>query len=202
MSEVHGLRERKKQRTRDTIVAAAMRLFAERGFDRTTIADIAEAADIAPRTFFAYFPSKEDVVFSDFGDSFEGLSSRLRGRRPGETAVDAMRSWIAELIGELDLDDETMLLRKRLACEHEAIAARDRHLRGRFEELLAEAVADDLGDPPTALRPRMVAAAALAALYSLEDADGDVGEDPMAQVDLALAFVRGGLAALQDTERP
>jgi AcrR family transcriptional regulator len=194
-----GLRERKKERTRRAISDAAMRLFAERGFERTTIADIAEAADVAPRTFFAYFASKEDVVFSDFQASFDALSGRLRDREPGETAIDAMRAWIASVVAELDFEDETMLLRKRLACEHEAIGARDRHLRGRLEALLRDAVAEDLGDPPGAVRPRMVAAAAVAALYALEDEEpGTLHEDPMEVVDLALAFVRGGLAALQD----
>ena len=71
-----GLRERKKQQTREPIHRAAMRLFAERGFEATTIADIAAAADIAPRTFFAYFPSKEEAVFP----KFETALGRLRPR--------------------------------------------------------------------------------------------------------------------------
>ncbi len=192
-----GLRERKKQRTRETIAAAAMRLFAERGFAQTTIADIAEAADIAPRTFFAYFRSKEDVVFRDFDESFDALAARLRDRRPGETTLDAMRAFIENYICEAhDLDSDDDRLRKRLIRESEALAAHDRHLRGRFEQMLAEAVGQDLDEPGTLLRPRMVAAAAVAALFILDEDDG-MPEDPMAQVDLALEFVRGGLAALQ-----
>lgn len=194
-----GLRERKKRRTRETIAAAALRLFAERGFAQTTIADIAEAAEVAPRTFFAYFRSKEDVVFCDYDESFAGLAARLRDRPPGESTLDAMRAFIADYIRDHALGADEDRLRKKLARESEAVAAHDRHLRGRFEDMLAEAVGQDLGEPPTALRPKMVAAAAVAALFILDETDeqSDPDEDPMVQVDLALDFVRGGLAALQ-----
>ena len=65
-----GLRERKKLKTRAAIQREAMRLFLERGFEATTIEDIAEAVEISPSTFFNYFPSKEEVVFEDELDPF------------------------------------------------------------------------------------------------------------------------------------
>src|SRR5215217_9793713 len=95
---VTGHRQRKKQRTREQIVEAAYGLFAERGFAATTVADIAAAADIAPRTFFSYFPSKEEVVFYDFDGLFESLSAAIVGRPEGVSAIDALREWISEAL--------------------------------------------------------------------------------------------------------
>src|SRR3954453_14732119 len=89
-----GHRERKKQRTREQIVDAAFKLFAERGYAATTVADIAAAADIAPRTFFAYFPSKEEVVFHDFDGLFDSLKDTIEGRPGDEAAIDALRRWL------------------------------------------------------------------------------------------------------------
>src|ERR687891_1371614 len=100
-----GLRERKKQQTREAIHRAAMKLFAERGFDATTIADIAAAADIAPRTFFSYFPSKEDVVFHDFGLTFDAIKERIDERAEGESTMDALRAFLAGLFEQLDHRD-------------------------------------------------------------------------------------------------
>jgi AcrR family transcriptional regulator len=202
-----GLRERKKQRTREQIVEAAMRLFAERGYHATTIADIAGAADVAPRTFFAYFPSKEAVVFHRLDGDLDALGSVLRNRLPGETAFDALRRWIDTQFDQSMADRDEALLRKRLCREDEGLANFQAGLLSRVQELLLEAVAEDLGEPPDALRPRLVTAAAMAALTSLESTISERAEqhaakaDALTVLDDALAFLRGGIAALQDRER-
>jgi AcrR family transcriptional regulator len=98
-----GLRERKKQRTRDQIVERALALFDERGFERVTIADIAAAADIAPRTFFSYFPSKEDVVFHDFQVVFTTMEARMGARPAGESTLDVLRAFVQEFLEQMDL---------------------------------------------------------------------------------------------------
>jgi AcrR family transcriptional regulator len=201
-----GLRERKKQRTREQIVEAAMRLFAERGYHATTIADIAAAADVAPRTFFAYFPSKEAVVFHHVDRDMDALAAALRDRLPGETAFDALRRWIDAMFDEWTAEEDEALLRKRLCREDEGLANFEGGIMARIQELLLEAVADDLGQPHDALRPRLVTAAALAALTSLEGTlHDDAGTrrlnkaDALAVLDDAMLFLRGGIDALQDT---
>jgi AcrR family transcriptional regulator len=194
-----GHRERKKQRTRDQIVDAAFKLFAERGYAATTVADIAAAADIAPRTFFSYFPSKEEVVFYDFDGLFESLSASILGRPEGVSAIDALRDWIAQALPAEHEESPEALLRKRMCIDEPALAAHQQHLLSKLEDILREGVARDLGEPPDGLRPRMVSAAAVAAMASLDNTSGPKSER-MALVDDALVFVRGGVAALQ--ERP
>jgi AcrR family transcriptional regulator len=202
MEATPGLRERKKQRTREKIVEAALELFDERGFDGTTIADIAEAAEIAPRTFFSYFPSKDDVVFYDFEETQATIASWLQNREPGTNAIDALRAGIAsgvEEIGPGDLREKR--LRKRLMRENQSLAAHSEHLKGKLADLLGEAVAEDLGDEPSDLRPRLVAAAFLAAIGLIEDMSEDAMSHSSETIDSLLAFLRGGLAALQDQGR-
>src|SRR5256885_16781929 len=94
MNPQPGLRERKKQRTRETIARAAHELFAERGYHATTLPDIAEAADVSTRTIFAYFPSKEDIIFSDFALMKDALGQALAKRPEGQDALETERAFI------------------------------------------------------------------------------------------------------------
>ncbi len=195
-----GLREVKKERTRKAIEDAAIALFAERGYQATTVADIARAADIAPRTFFAYYRSKEDVLFGDADHMFDELEAHLRERPAGESTFDGLRRWIDEVMTEqFDEADERERTVRELVAANESLQARERRLMGRFEDLLATAVATDLGDEPSALRPRMVAAAAVAALWCMRDGDDGRPADhdqALDQLDEALAFLRAGTSAL------
>ncbi len=200
-----GLRERKKQRTREQIIEAAMGLFAERGYQATTIADIAAAADVAPRTFFSYFPSKEAVVFHNVDRDLDGLAATLRDRLPGETAFDALRRWIDAMFDKWTAEEQETILRKRLCGEDEGLANFEGGVMARINELLLEAIANDLGEPQDALRPRLVAAAAMAALTSLEGKDEGKAThgvpvdkaEALAVLDDAMLFLRGGIDALQ-----
>jgi AcrR family transcriptional regulator len=201
-----GLRERKKQRTREQIIEAAMGLFAERGYQATTIADIATAADVAPRTFFSYFPSKEAVVFHTVDRDLDGLASALRDRLPDETAFDALRRWIDGMYDNWMAEEDAAVLRKRLCREDEGLTNFQGGVMARIQELLLEAIARDLDEPQDSLRPRLVAAAAMAALHSLDNTldekpDQHVREtktEALAVLDDAMLFLRGGIDALQD----
>ena len=193
----HGLRERKKQRTRQQIVEAAFGLFRERGFQATTVAEIAAEADIAPRTFFAYFPSKEAVVFYDFDAMFESLRVSIEGRPADETAIDALRRWLEHSLPVKHEEGEDAVLRKRLCIDEPALAAYQKGLLARLEVILREGVARDLGEPADGLRPKLVSAAAVAALSAIDDERADKAES-MALLDETLVFLRGGVAALQN----
>jgi AcrR family transcriptional regulator len=196
-----GLRERKKQRTRETIAHAAHELFAERGYHATTLPEIAEAADVSTRTIFAYFPSKEDILFSDFAAMKEALAQALAERPEGQDALETVRQFILSLHGaeKSDLDEELRL------CVESDETLRN-HLRARIaqlEELIAPAIAKDLDAPENDVRPQVVAASLTAAFNVLSERGGGTKNKSKSAADLAAAidpvitFLRGGLDALK-----
>lgn len=130
-----GLRERKKQRTRRALVQAALDLFTEKGYDETTIGEIAAAADVSPRTFFSYFPSKEDVLFDDTAQRLEIARQALARRGPGDRPVDALLAALNEIMTTeavlRDLATTHGPVRMRLVLTHPALQARA--LRAMFD---------------------------------------------------------------------
>jgi AcrR family transcriptional regulator len=159
-----GLRERKKERTRAELTDAAFRLFAERGFDETTIEDIVEQVEVSPRTFFRYFDSKEDVVIGFFDDMGLELRAMLEARPADEPPFEALRAALGSLIDLYEERAERVMAAKRLAHETPAIRARLLDKHARWENWVTEVLCDRLGEPeqddPHA---RLIAAVALAA---------------------------------------
>ena len=161
-----GLRERKKLRTRETIATVALDLFAERGYQQTTVAEIAEAAEVSKGTLFAYFPSKEEIVFADTSPLRDQLCHELRHRSKGLSAVDTLRGFVAD---HMVAPAPRELLRERLIAENEQLRMHYRARLAEVEDALAEAIAADLGEPADGPRPRFAAAAALSAISIAKD---------------------------------
>src|ERR1043165_277586 len=93
-----GLREAKKRQTRQTLSEVATRLFAEHGFDRVTVAEVAAAANVSKMTVFNYFPRKEDLLFDLQPEAEHLLHQAVRDRQPGETAIAALRRLALRLL--------------------------------------------------------------------------------------------------------
>jgi AcrR family transcriptional regulator len=144
------LRDRKRERTRQAIVTAALELFERDGFERTTVADIAAAADIGTRTFFTYFATKEDVLFPEAADrvqaALDAIAARHPDARPADVLVQALRQ--VTLFG--DLTGPAAALRLRLTRDVPSVRGRGlqvqfdvqteiaRHLRAAFPDELDE----------------------------------------------------------------
>jgi AcrR family transcriptional regulator len=123
-----SLRERKKVRTRDAIVTAALDLFAERGYEATTVEMIAEAAEVSPATVFRYFAGKDDIVFSERDRRLPVLAAALRDRPPSESDLVAAGRALRRVFA--DPDAEARIRRQTRALASSVV------LRGKAEEVL------------------------------------------------------------------
>src|SRR5215217_6786068 len=100
-AQIEGLRARKKRVARQAIAATARRLFAERGFDAVTVAEIAAAADVAEKTVYNHFATKEDLAFAGRERRLEALLARIAQRAAGTSVLDVFRATTEEMIDEL-----------------------------------------------------------------------------------------------------
>ncbi|MET8775554.1 TetR family transcriptional regulator [Nocardia sp. NPDC050713] len=149
-----GLREQKKRKTKQALVEAALRLFAEKGYDNTTVAEIAAAAQVSYATFFNYCTAKEDVVFADDDLYDELLAEIFAARVPREGPADLLLRVIDQLSAatswSFPLDHELTHIRARLIAEVPALRAaallRNAGLRQRLTEALLDAYPADLDD--------------------------------------------------------
>jgi AcrR family transcriptional regulator len=209
-----SLRERKKLATRKLLRRAALELVAERGLANVTVEDIAEAAEVSPRTFFNYFPSKEAALFGGDPERAAELRARIATEAPGRTAIDALRIVLIEdsetMAGELESlggDPAEWLRRMKVARTDPHIRAAHAGQMAMIERAIAEGLAARLGaDQDTDPYPGVLAAAAIAVVRScLMFWAGSGGTVPLGQlIDQAFQALADGLpenAALRQVLR-
>ncbi|MEU8144274.1 TetR family transcriptional regulator [Nonomuraea sp. NPDC048901] len=154
-----GLRELKKQQTRQAISNAATRLFIERGFEAVTITEIAAAAQVAKMTVTNYFPRKEDLAL-DYHETFAAsLARTVADRSAGESALAALRR---EFLAGVERHDAVIGFSSqgfaRMISDSPTLTARLRDLHDQREEALAQVIATDTASAPGDLTARAAAA--------------------------------------------
>jgi len=162
VADAPGLRQRKRQQTRERLTRAAMALFLERGFEATTLDDIAAAADISRRSFFHYFASKEDVVFAWQEESTAALIAAVAARPGSESMLTAAENAIAAMARQLEPGEAIAMA--RLKRDNPALQARDQVKYEKLERALAEALGKRAGHKTERLQARLVAMIATGAM--------------------------------------
>lgn len=171
-----GLRELKKEQTRQLIADTAWRLFADRGFDRVTVAEIAREAQVAEATVFNYFGSKEDLFYSRLDAFGARLTGAVAARPTGEPALAAFRrALLAEdgLLGQAETGDAEALVRLRtvntVIADSPALLAREQQAMSHTAGAIAAVLAAETGAAADDIRPQVAANALLGLHRALID---------------------------------
>jgi AcrR family transcriptional regulator len=183
-----GLRERRKQETRQAISDIATQMFVDRGFDQVTIAEVAEAAGVAKMTVTNYFPRKEDLVFDRAEAVERHLADVIAARAPGESMLAAVRRDYAEAVARADV---TLGLSSpafaAMIVSSPVLIGRVREMLDRREQALGDAIAAETGtDGP---QERLVAALLASAhrVLAAEASGRSLAGQPREQISAALA---------------
>jgi AcrR family transcriptional regulator len=159
MNEPAGLRERKRERTRNLIAQEALRLFLDRGFDEVSVNEVAAAAEVSKATLFRYFPTKEDLVLHRFADHLGEAARVVRARPPGLTPTAALRDHFLAGLAARDpitgLNDHPEVLAfQQLLSETPTLRT---GLRQRYTSQDIDALTDALPEGATPLARRLAA---------------------------------------------
>jgi AcrR family transcriptional regulator len=157
-------RERKKLETRQALEEAALRLFGERGYEQTTVEDIAEAADVAVRTFFRYFSSKQAVLFGDFvTDRVARLRVELSARPATEDPLESVKVVMDLLDFSSPDEEEAILARMDLMRQQPSFVSRYLEIIDQMRAAIVDFIAERTGlDPRKDLYPALVGGACAA----------------------------------------
>lgn len=159
-----GLRELKKERTRETIAETAIRLFLAKGFDQVSVTEVAATAEVSRRTLFTYFPTKEDLVLQRFADHESEAARIVRARTDGQDPLEALRDALLTALEQRDPntgmnDNPETRAFFQMILDTESLAARLTRYASRGVDALAEALQEAGADP---LAARLTAAQVLA----------------------------------------
>jgi AcrR family transcriptional regulator len=197
MTERSGLRERKNLRTREAIERAAYELTLEQGYERTTVAEIAERADVAPRTVFTRYPTKDTIIFGRSDASAARLTVAITTH--DGALVDRLAVFIRDSIDAYQNALELEKLRVRAILSDPFLR---RTLRGQLEaaeDTIAQQLATELGVPPTSAGVRVFAAGVSGLFMAMLDSciqDPD-HHDSLAIIEAGLPVLRAALDALR-----
>ncbi len=165
-----GLRDRKKEQTRAQLEAIAVAMFDERGFDEVTVDDIVSAAEVSHRTFYRYFPSKEDVLLGDHTEKLESFRRSMLDRAPGVSIFEGLRRAVVEYAANYEEQYGQDLRRAHIIRSTPSLAHRLAERQVAWERTLTPVVADALGiSSDTDPRPQLVAVCTIGAMRTATD---------------------------------
>src|SRR5208283_4260076 len=188
-----GLRERKKAKSRAIIQQQAMRLFTEKGYEATTVEQIAEAAEVSPSTFFRYFPTKEDVVLYDSLDPV--LLEAMRTQPAELSPIQAIRSTFRVIFSQLPREEQEMMWQRgNLIRSTPELRSRMLDDLVRTIQTIGEIVAARVGRPVDDFAVRAFSGAVIGAAMAAWLTTPDIRpEETFQLMDDALAFMEAGL---------
>jgi AcrR family transcriptional regulator len=204
-----GLRERKKAATRELIGETARRLFAERGFEHVSVAEIARVADVSEKTVFNYFPTKEDLVYWRLESFEDELLSTVRDRAVGESVLTAFMRFVRAPRGLLARVDpaarERLAAVTRMIASSPSLLAREQQIFAGYTDSLAALIREETAAADDDVRPWVVANALLGVHRSLIDytraqivagaSHGRLSREVLAAADRAVTLLEAGLGA-------